>query len=263
MHAWIDAHCHVPHPRWDGAIDVVIRRAIAAGVSGMVCCSVNPDGWDALAALAEAYPEHVIPGFGMHPWFADRQPSDWERRLREHLSRPGAVLGEIGLDGMPGRPPPELQLSVARRQVELAREQRRPIVVHLVRAGAAAATLLAPYRNQPRDGFLVHGFSGSPEMVAQLAGWGAYFSVSGAILQPQRRRARQVALAIPSDRLLIETDAPFGPPARPDTVSEPADLPRIGAALAALRGVTVAQLSALSLSNTRRWLHPDHDAGQP
>ena len=234
-------------------LDAVVARARSAGVAGVACCACSEGDWKAVAALADRYPEYVRPSFGLHPWYLHAQRPGWEARLEALLrSRPGAGVGESGLDRAKSSrrrqlPPLDVQLEALRAHARIARELRRPLTVHCVRAAAAlhdALSALAPFSRRdpttssssrgggraagssspllaaaPLDNtcLVFHGWQGSREEVARLSrlGDGVFFSLGARSLPPRQRApgeeaARGSLSHIPLERLLIETDSPDG-----------------------------------------------------
>jgi TatD DNase family protein len=110
------------------------------------------------------------------------------------------------------------------------------------------------------SGFVIHSYSGPVELIRPLTELGAHFSFSGTVTWSRNRRAHEAAVAVPADRLLIETDSPDLPPspedgAAPIALNEPANLPRVLRAVASLRGITAEELAAITWANTSRLFH--------
>ena len=124
----------------------------------------------------------------------------WLDRLRGRLSSARAGLGECGLDFAPGRPERALQEAVFAAQLAMARDLDRPLAIHCVQAWGRLLALVRQI-GLPRAGAMVHGFSGSREVAAELQGLGVHLSFSG----PGRPG---VLAAVAAERLLLETDAP-------------------------------------------------------
>ena len=130
---FIDTHIHLQDYKTKSAPQI-IAGARAAGVEKFVCAAVTEEDWPEVAALAEAYPEVVVPAYGLHPWYAGQARPGWEKRLEAYLRRcPAALVGEAGLDRLHNSEI-EPQLSVFRAQAELARTFKRPLLVHAVKA---------------------------------------------------------------------------------------------------------------------------------
>ena len=242
MPAWCDAHLHLQDPRLSGQLGEIILQARAAGV---LACSVNTTceaDWPAVAALARAHPDWIIPSFGIHPWKADTTTPGWDARLIRMLEEfPHAGIGECGVDRWVKSPPIVLQRSVFSRQLALARALDRTVSVHCLKAWGLLLDELA--QQTPRR-FLIHSFGGSAETARELLRLGAYFSFSGYFLFPKKHAVLEVFRQLPKHRILVETDAPdMAPPDEfishclPNGANHPANLPSIGRALAKQLGM--------------------------
>lgn len=256
-----DAHCHLQDEAFVGSIDAVLARASAAGVGGMLSCGTGVGDWDALAALARAHSQ-VQPAFGVHPWYVDRQPSDWLARLEGVLSAfPAAPVGEVGLDHVVETPSREAQADCFRAQLRLAVRLRRPVVIHCRKAWGTLVDELDAAGPLP-CGFVVHSYSGAADMIEPLTRRGGYLSFSGTVTRSHNRRAHRNVPCVPPDRLLIETDAPDLAPSVPpgvdppewarSGVNEPSALPLVTAKVAELLGVNVEEVARLTTANARR-----------
>jgi len=243
-----------------------------AGIRRCVVNATREADWAAVAAVASAYPEMIVPAFGIHPWQAqDLRLEDlrleaaataagtatWQARLRGLLEQfPQAVVGECGLDRGAAAPGPEVQLPVFLGQLRLARDLQRTLTIHCVKAWGLLIDALAAEASPPR--LLLHGFGGSLEMARRLLPLGAYFSFSGAILQPRMAAMLDVFRQLPRARILLETDAPESLPP-PEYVSHPladgrnhpANLPAIGGGVARALGMTAGELAELTSRNAQ------------
>ena len=215
-----DAHCHLQDARLDGSRDALFARAAGARVAAMAVNATGPGDWAAVLSLAAAHPG-VVPSLGVHPLFCVGLPDGWAADLRALLLvHERAGVGEAGLDRSAARGAAvdfDLQLRVCRAQLALARELRRPVSLHCVRAHEALRALLEEAGPWEEGQVLLHSYGGSAEMVPVYASLGCYFSFSGWVTQP-RKRARTTlrALAVvPRDRLLVESDAPDQTPVLP------------------------------------------------
>lgn len=257
MAAWTDAHNHLQDPRL-GDPAPVIAAMRAAGVGRCVVNATCESDWPAVAALARAAPDLVVPAFGIHPWQAQTAGAGWRERLAMMLeNQPLASIGECGLDRRVGAPPLAVQRPVLRDHLRLARDLRRPLTIHCVHAWGPLFEAFA--EAPPPARFLMHAFGGSLETARRLVALGAWFSFSGHFLGARGAGMLEVFRQLPRDRILLETDAPdMRPPAGflshdlPGKLNHPANLPAIGRALATALAMNPADLAGLTRSNAAR-----------
>ncbi len=271
-----DSHCHLHDSRVaDPAAQ--IQRAREAGVTGMLLAGVEPDGWVKQEELARAHPGIAI-SFGVHPQLisdllaggapgaaapigghsATDPALDPVERLVGALEqaiarRRPAAIGEIGLDGLGERKVTlEGQERAFRAQLAIARARDLPVVLHVLRAQQRALEIVKR-DGMPRAGGVMHSYSGSSELVRDWLALGLSFSFAGPVTDAAAARVHKAALAVPRDRLLVETDAPFQtPPELRPAQNEPAFLVAIVAALAKMRGEDAADVGAYTEDNARR-----------
>lgn len=257
----VDAHCHLQDPSLGPHLAEVLERARAAGVAGMVCNATSPFDWQDVYDLAKANAD-VYPCYGVHPWFVGHRRGEWLDQLESYLLTSPSAVGEIGLDRYIEPRDEAAQEDAFRGQLALARRLHRPAMLHIVRAWDWFMTVLKDCP-PPAEGFLLHAYGGSAELVGPLAEMGARFSFGPTVLDATRTRARQALLAVPRDRLLIETDAPDMAPhdiaphfTAPDghPLNEVANLPHVLTGVAALLNVTPAELAELTTNNTNTLL---------
>ena len=244
-----DAHCHLQDDALLPDIGNVMKRAAGAGVERMACCGTSPDDWQKVFRLAERFPQ-VIPMIGIHPWFIS---NEWkqniqtlEKLLREH---PEAGIGETGLDFQEkfmNRKEQEVSFAA---HLDLARGLNRPVAVHCVHAWGRLIEIL---REHPAPKIILHAFGGAPELIPELAEMNCWFSFCGSVANPQAKRVRASAVAVPEDRLLIETDSPDFPPSGCSSPNELANLIHVARVVAELRGVSVEAVASLTFLNARQ-----------
>ena len=236
----------------------IIAEMRAAGVVGCVVNGTAEDDWNAVAELAETFPDFVQPAFGLHPWKAHLRSDQWFRVLESFLDRfPNASIGECGLDGWVTGPSLEIQREVFLPQLALARERRLPVTIHALKAWEP---LFAAFEHEKApEKFLLHSFGGSVELAKRLTGLGAWFSFSGYFLQPRKAKVVEAFKAVPRNRLLVETDAPdMMPPEEFITHAStegnhPANLVRIAEALAERLELPAQELAAIITENHREF----------
>jgi len=248
-----DAHCHLQDDRLAPELADVLRRAAAAGVERFCCCAADEAEWSVVAGLARRHPG-ILPAYGLHPGrLATRMPG-WESRLRARLiAEPAAGVGEIGLDHTIPSPSRADQESVFQRQMALAAELDRPVSIHCRQAWGAMLDCLRRLSRRP-PALIFHAYSGSAELIPELAALGGYLSFAGSLTRPGNKRGRAAAAAAPEARLLLESDAPdLSPhPADPAQPNEPARIRQTLATLASIRGWTPEAAADQTWRNARR-----------
>lgn len=268
----IDIHVHLQDPCLFGHIDAILVEAQRLGVQRLVCNATGPADWQAVATLARRFP-FVIPCFGIHPWFVADAAPDWEDRLRDLLLSHPSAVGEIGIDRWINPRDEAAQDRLFRQQLQIAHDLRRPAMIHCLRAWGWLTDVLSSQPLPPA--ILIHSYSGSVDLIKPLCAHNAFFSFSGTVFEPRRQSARDALLAVPPDRLLLETDAPdmLPPPEHrthtaPDDAGQPrnhpANLPRIYQSVADLLQLPLEQLT-LQLRNNAAALLGDlfDDAPDP
>ena len=269
---WIDSHCHLDAAEFDADRAAVIRRAKAAGLTALVLPAVEVSHFAAVRQLARDLECELGPGsayaLGIHPLYVARAAASDLDVLAEELQQrredPQLVaVGEIGLDHFVPGLDPELQQRFYIAQLKLAREQGLPVILHLRRSADA---LLAGLRRVEVSGGIVHAFNGSSAQAQQFIQRGFVLGFGGAMTFDRALQIRRLAAELPETALVLETDAPDIPPqwlyrsaerrAAGETQgrNEPAELPRIAATLAALRGIGLVELAALNRANLCRTL---------
>ncbi len=252
-----DSHCHLHDARVRDP-EAQIARARAAGVRGFLLAGVDPDGWRDEERLAAAHPEVAI-ALGVHPQIVaaldDARAEAMVAQLADRLAsgpRPAAV-GEIGLDGLGERKASlERQARAFRAQLALAREADLPVSLHILRAHGHALAILRG-DGVPHAGGVVHSYSGDPALVRDYLALGLSLSFAGTVTKPNARRAREAVSLVPRERLLVETDAPDQTPdPHAPAPNEPAFLPAIVEAIAALRAEAPADVARYTDDNARR-----------
>ena len=208
-----------------------------------------------VVAIAEAH-EGVWAALGVHPHEASGWTDEREADLRRHaMSARVLAIGEIGLDYHYDHSPRDVQRDVFRRQLRLARELDLPVVIHTRDAEDDTAALLADEAG-PRGGVL-HCFTSKAELARRAVELGLLVSFSGIVTFARTDELREVARAVPGDRLLVETDAPFlAPVPHRGQTNEPAFVRITAQRLADLRGVTLEALAQETSANFDRVFRP-------
>jgi TatD DNase family protein len=253
---WIDIHAHLDRLP-EAELARVIAEAAEAGVGVILSASTDLTSAAEVVRRIESFPA-LYGAVGISPFDAPGSPDDWEGRLRALLKRERVIaVGEIGLDrSNPRYPPAGRQLPYFEKQVAIAADAGLPAVIHSRGAEREAAGIC---RSLGVEKALFHCFTGSREALGVVLDNGYYVSFSGIITW----NADVAALAadVPSDRLFIETDAPYLAPApHRGTVNRPSRAAIVGETAARLRGVQPGELQAAIAANFER-LFSRHPAG--
>jgi TatD DNase family protein len=259
---WIDTHCHLDAPEFDADRGAVVERARAAGVSQLVLPAVSTANLDTVRRLAARH--GFAYALGLHPLYVDREPDSALATLRAallaHRADPRLVaVGEIGLDLFVPGLDRERQQHFYVEQLRLAREFDLPVILHVRRS--ADALLQALRRLRPRGG-IAHAFNGSAQQAAAFVDLGFRLGFGGAMTFERALQIRRLAASLPLEAIVVETDAPDIPPqwlyrtagqraAGELARNEPAELPRIAATLAELRGLGLGDLAAATRANAQ------------
>ncbi|XP_058195507.1 uncharacterized protein LOC131311894 isoform X1 [Rhododendron vialii] len=204
-----DSHCHLQDPRIYAKVPQLITTALETGVVHFAVNGISEKDWHLVKQMSNHYPS-VVPCFGLHPWFVPERTPNWFATLKAFFeSTPSAAVGEIGLDkGSYGK---EIdfqdQIEVFRKQLELAKELKRPASIHCVRAFGDLLQIMKSVGPFPH-GVILHSYMGSAEMVPDFSQLGAYFSFSGFLMLMKESKAKKMLKSVPSERILLETDAP-------------------------------------------------------
>jgi len=265
---WIDTHCHLDAPEFgaDHALAVAAReRAAALGVGRCVIPAVERGNFDTVRRLAHRLGDAYA--LGIHPLCVpEAQESDLEAldaSLAAHRDDPRLVaVGEIGLDFfVPALCSPEMrqrQADFYRAQLRLARKHHLPVILHVRRS---ADVLLKHLRELPTGGGIAHAFNGSEQQAQAFLDHGFKLGFGGAVTFEPARQLRRLAVSLPLDALVLETDSPDIPPqwlyataaeratGRAQGVNTPAELPRIGGVVAGLRGMGADEMQEASHAN--------------
>ena len=258
----IDSHCHLADETFAAELDTVVGRAREAGVERVLVILEAGNEQEAAQAqhLEQLWPE-VRAAVGIHPHAAHEYGTNSERVVKtvgEQIRRTPAVraLGEIGLDYHYDYSPREVQRTVFRAQVRLARELKLPVVIHTREADEDTIKILGEEGKGDLTGVL-HCFSGTADLARAGLDLGFYVSFAGIVTFNGAGALRDTARLVPRDRLLTETDSPFlAPVPHRGKRNEPAFVTHIVATLAQLHDVEVQEMDQQTTANFHRLFRP-------
>ncbi|WAA12331.1 TatD family hydrolase [Fervidibacillus halotolerans] len=247
-----DTHAHLNADQYEEDVEEVIQRAKDAGVENMVIVGFDRKTIERAMELVETY-DHLYACIGWHPVDAiDCTEEDllWIERLSSH---PKVVaLGEMGLDYHWDKSPKEIQKDVFRKQIQLAKKVKLPIVIHNREATEDVIKILKEEHAEEVGG-IMHSFSGSPEIAKECINMNFYISLGGPVTFKNAKKPKQVAKEVPIDKLLIETDCPYLTP-HPfrGKRNEPAYIRYIAEEIAKIKGITFEELAQKTTENAKK-----------
>lgn len=251
----IDTHAHLDSPKFDNDREEVIDRALQAGIETIVNIGFNRETIPTTIALAEKYP-FIYAVVGWHPTDAiDMKLEEdlaWIERLCSH---PKVVaIGEIGLDYYWDTSPKEIQHTVFREQIRLARRLNKPIVIHNRDAHEDIVRILKEEKAEEVGG-IMHCFSGSPEIAKKCLDMNFHISFGGPVTFKNARVPKEVLECVPLDRILLETDAPYlTPHPHRGQRNESAYVRLIAETVAGIKSVSLEEIAKITSENGRRCL---------
>lgn len=202
-----DSHCHLDDERYDEDREEVIDAVQRAGVERCVCVGSDMASSRRCQNLSEKYP-FIYFAAGVHPHEAKDVEEDYLTELEQMLRHPRCVaLGEIGLDNYYDLSPRETQKKIFSEQMDLACKVNKPVIFHIRDAHGDAYDMLKARRELPAG--VIHCCSASAELVKEYLKMGFYISFAGPITFKNAEGPRLASLAVPLERLLIETDSPY------------------------------------------------------
>jgi len=252
---WVDAHCHlqleIGEARFSPSdADAQVQRAREADIEWMVCVGTGLETSSQAVDLAAHY-DDVYATVGLHPHDAKNLDAEWEGIAALAADDRCVAIGEAGFDLHYTHSPRAEQEDAFRRQIRLAHEVDRPLMIHSREAWDDTFRVLDDEGVPARTIF--HCFTGGPDEARLALDRGCYLSFSGIVSFKSADDVRAAAALAPADRVLVETDSPYlAPVPYRGKPNEPAYLPLVGAALAEARGVDTGAIAELTRANAAR-----------
>ena len=206
----IDSHCHLNFNAFDEDRADVLARAAAEGIVAFINPATTLEDSRQIVQMAQEIP-NLFATVGIHPNDASGFNSTTLAQLRELADHPKVVaIGEIGLDYYWDEAPRPVQQDVLEQQLALAKEVDKPVIIHQRDSAADTMAILRKWgAGQDHPGLVLHSFSGDLVMAKEAVELGFYIGISGPVTFKNARGLPDVVAAVPQDRLLVETDAPF------------------------------------------------------
>lgn len=249
----VDSHCHLDFPDFDADRDALIERARAAGVDVIVAISTRVRRFAEVRVLTERY-DRVYCSIGTHPHNASDEPDVTADDLVRIAADPLVVaIGEAGLDYHYDNAPRAAQREGFLRHIAAARATGLPLVIHARDADDDIAAILESETGKGPFPFILHCFSSGADLARRGVALGGMVSFSGILTFKRSEALRAIAAAVPHDRLLVETDAPFlAPVPHRGHRNEPAYVVETAKVLADVQGIAADALAAVTTDNFYR-----------
>ena len=249
---YFDTHAHLNADQYQEDLQEVIDRALAEGISRIVVVGFDRPTIKKAMELAEKF-EFIYASVGWHPVDAiDMKDEDlvWIEELAGH---PKVVaLGEMGLDYYWDKSPKDIQKQVFRRQIQLAKKVKLPIIIHNRDATADIVEILRE-EGANEVGGIMHCFSGSPEIAKECVEMNFYISLGGPVTFKNARKPKEVAAAIPLDKLLIETDCPYlAPHPYRGKRNEPSYVKLVAEEIAEIKQISIEEVASVTTENAKK-----------
>ncbi len=253
----VDAHCHLDDEQFANDLDAVIARAEDADVTALITAGIDVASSRAVVTLAERY-KSVYAVVGIHPRFAAMFDNENLAAIRElALHRKVIGIGEIGLDFYRAdNPPRDVQERNLLAHLDLAAELGKPVLVHNRDADDTLMEILRRRKGNPRG--ILHCFSGNLAMAREAIELGYLISFAGNVTFKNATRLQEIAQALPLDRIVIETDAPYLSPLRGKR-NESANVARVAQKIAELKNVELSVVVQTTTHNCEMLFGPRID----
>lgn len=251
----IDTHAHLDDESFDDIRDEVVARATSAGVSAMICVGTTLPASEKCVSLARHYPP-LFAAVGIQPnYVSQADPGDWDAVVALAASDAKIVaLGETGLDRYWDYAPFDQQQDYFDRHLRLSQDTALPFIVHMRDCGDDIVAMLQEAHGRAPLRGVMHSFTGDLALAQQCLDLGMFISFAGMVTYKKSDDLREVAAAIPADRILVETDSPYLSPLphRGQRPNEPALMIHTARCIAEARGETEEAFAAVTTANARR-----------
>ena len=246
---FIDTHTHVTDEAFRGEEEAVVERAVAAGVGKMLLADTGSEERAPMFAACERHPGVLYPMLGLHPENVKENWQDELSQLENWLPKHPVAIGEIGLDYHWDVTFKEQQKEALRAQFELAARLNLPVNIHLRDATEDFLSVVRDCAHLHLRGNM-HAYAGSLETWKELCRWGDWSIGVGGVLTFKKARLPEVVAAIPLEKILLETDAPYmAPTPLRGTRNEPANIPIIAVKVAEIKNIPIEEVERITTAN--------------
>jgi len=246
----VDSHCHLDFPDFSSELDAVVARARAADIGRLLTISTRVRRHAQVLAIAEKFPD-IFCSVGTHPHYSHEEPEVDAATLIAISKHPKVVaIGEAGLDYFRNNSPREAQAQSFRQHIKAARQTKLPLVIHSRDCDADMAQILGEESGKGAFPAVLHCFTGGRDLASTAIELGHYVSFTGILTFRNSDALREIAAALPADRILVETDAPYlAPLPHRGKRNEPAYVVETAKVLADVRGVSADEIARHTTEN--------------
>lgn len=245
---FIDTHCHLTD-EYDGGVDAVIARAKESEVGAMICATADPKDIEKALKIASEH-DNVFVTTGIHPDYINANPDEY--LTDDVLNNPLVIgVGEIGLDYHYNPQTRPQQIELFEKQLAIAHAHDLPVAIHTREAEEDTAAILTDKYHG-----VMHCFTSNWDLAKVMLDRGFYFSASGILTFKNSESIRETFTKIPTDRIVIETDAPYcAPVPYRGKTCEPAMVVETAKVLAQIKNLQIEDLENILFENTKK-LYP-------
>jgi TatD DNase family protein len=246
----VDSHCHLDFPDFSAELDTIVARARAVGIGRIVTISTRVKKHAQVLAIAEKFPE-IFCSIGTHPHNAHDELDIDAKTLVEFTKNPKIVaIGEAGLDYHYDNSPRATQAASLRQHIAAARVTALPLVIHSRDCDTDMARILREESGKGAFPAVLHCFTGGRDLAFTAIELGHYVSFTGILTFKNSAALREIAAALPTERILVETDAPYlAPLPYRGKRNEPAYVAETAKVLAKVRGVSPDEIARQTTEN--------------
>lgn len=251
---WFDTHAHLAAHQYAACRAEVIVRANAAGVTRLLCVGTTAENSAECLEVAKQFPG-VMASAGIHPCHThEAAEGDWDAVVKLSERDEVVALGETGLDLYWKEAPLAVQQDYFDRHLRHMQQTKLPVIVHVRETMSETLAMIQEARSRGPVYGVIHSFSGNWDEAQQFLELGMHLGFSGMVTYKKNLELQAVAKQVPADRLLLETDAPYLSPEPKRSVrpNESALMIHTAQCVAGLRGMTMGELSRITMSNSQK-----------
>lgn len=250
----IDTHAHYDDKAFDNDRHELLTSLEKSGIAAVVNVAADMKSLEDVPRLAHEY-NFVYGAIGLHPDNVGALDDGVMDKMRHLLEDPKMVaVGEIGLDYHWNVEPKDVQMEAFARQIELAKEAGKPIMVHSREAANDTMQVIKDTRAYDAGG-IIHCYAYSPEMAREYVKMGFYLGIGGTVTFKNARKIKEVVAEIPLESLVLETDCPYlAPEPNRGKRNSSLNLPYVAAKIAKIKGCRKEEVEEITYNNAKKLL---------